>query len=181
MKMKKKNIIDLVYCGVFIALGILLPFITFQNQKLGQILCLMHIPVLLCGFICGPYYGLAAGFITPLLRSVILGMPPMFPVALAMAFELAGYGLLSGLLYRLLPKKVHFAYISLILAMLGGRLIYGLAAWLLYSAAGNTYSLQIFLSSAFLTPWPGILLQLVVVVPLMLAVKAAGRKTHEAG
>ena len=158
MKMKKKSIIDPVYCGVFIALGILLPFITFQNQKLGQILCLMHIPVLLCGFICGPYYGLATGFITPLLRSVILGMPPMFPVALAMAFELAGYGLLSG-----------------------GRLIYGLAAWLLYSAAGNAYSLQIFLSSAFITPWPGILLQLVVVVPLMLAVKAAGRKTHEAG
>ena len=65
----------------------------------------MHIPVLIAGFVCGGPYGLVVGFVTPILNSVISGMPPMFPYAVVMSFELAAYGLMTGLLYKLLPKK----------------------------------------------------------------------------
>ncbi len=113
----------MAYSGLFLALCLLLPFLTGQIPQFGNMLLPMHLPVLLCGFICGWPYGLAVGFISPLLRSMLFGMPPMFPTAVAMAFELAVYGLLSGLFYKIFPENV-FIYVSLLLAMVGGRLIW---------------------------------------------------------
>ncbi|WP_322597248.1 ECF transporter S component [Acetivibrio straminisolvens] len=89
----------LVLSGLFLALGLLIPFLTAQIPSLGSRLLLMHIPVLLCGFICGWPYGLIIGLVLPVFRSMLFGMPPMFPTAVAMAFELAAYGLMTGLLY----------------------------------------------------------------------------------
>ncbi len=95
----------LTYAAMCLALALLLPFLTGQNQKLGSMLCLMHIPVLLCGFLCGWPWGMAVGFIAPLLRSVLFGMPAMFPSGVAMAFELLVYGGMAGFLYCVLPRK----------------------------------------------------------------------------
>jgi thiamine transporter ThiT len=81
---------------MFVALGLILPFFTGQIPKVGSMMLPMHIPVLLCGLICGWKYGLMAGAVLPLLRSALFGMPPLFPTAAAMAFELAAYGFLSG-------------------------------------------------------------------------------------
>lgn len=179
--MKKTAILNLVYTGVFIALGILLPFLSMNNQPLGQILCLMHLPILICGFICGPWYGLAAGLITPLLRTAIVGMPPLYPTALIMALELAAYGCFAGLLHRLLPKKLGYTYLALVAAMLGGRAVYGLAAWGLNTLAGNAFTLETFAAAAFITPWIGIIIQLVVVPPLVYAIqKNQKSNTHAA-
>jgi thiamine transporter ThiT len=122
--MKKTGVRNLVLAGLFLALGRVLPFFTGQIPAIGQRLLPMHLPVLLCGFVCGGPYGLIVGVLTPLLRSVLFGMPPMFPTALAMAFELAAYGLLAGLFYRLFPKKIGFAYLALVLAMIGGRVVW---------------------------------------------------------
>ena len=77
---------------MFLALAYVMPFLTGQIPQVGSMLCPMHIPVLLCGFFCGAPWGLAVGFVAPLLRSFTLGMPPMFPTAFCMAFELAAYG-----------------------------------------------------------------------------------------
>ena len=104
---------ELVLSGLFLALGLLLPFITGQIPSIGNKLLPMHIPILLCGFICGKRYGLIVGFITPLLRSLILTMPPLF-IAVTMAFELAAYGFVAGLMYNLLPRKNVNIYLSLI-------------------------------------------------------------------
>ena len=79
----------LTLSAAFLGLGLVLPFLTGQVPQVGSMLLPMHIPVLLCGIICGWEYGLAVGAILPLLRSVIFGMPPMYPTALAMTFELA--------------------------------------------------------------------------------------------
>ena len=95
-----KPVKKLVLAGMFLALGMILPFITGQVPQIGNMLCPMHIPVLLCGFICGWQYGLVVGFITPLLRSFMFGMPPVYPTAIVMAFELMTYGFLSGFLYE---------------------------------------------------------------------------------
>ena len=86
---RRVKISKLVLSGLFLALAFVLPFLTGQGPEIGNMLCPMHIPVLLCGFICGWPYGLLIGFLSPLLRSLILGMPPMFPKAVCMALELA--------------------------------------------------------------------------------------------
>jgi len=167
-----KNIKFLVLSAFFLALGIVLPFLTGQIPDIGSMLLPMHIPVLLCGFLCNWPYGLAVGFITPLLRSLLFGMPPMFPKAVAMAFELAAYGALAGLFYRLLPlKNTVRIYLSLIGAMLGGRIVYGLVCIPLMGIAKVPYSFAIFFASAFTEALPGIVMQLLLIPTLLLALQ----------
>lgn len=171
----------LVLSALFMALGIVLPFLTGQIQQIGNMLLPMHIPVLLCGFICGWQYGLAVGFITPLLRSVLFGMPPLMPTAAAMAVELAVYGLVTGLLYRKLPKKTPYLYVSLLCAMIAGRVAWGIVGIPLFGMAGNVFSAQIFLSGALLNAIPGIILQIVLIPIIMMALSRAGLLLDEAG
>lgn len=170
-----KNIKFLVLSALFLALGIVLPFFTGQIPEIGSMLLPMHLPVLLCGFVCGWPYGLAIGFITPLLRSLLFSMPPMFPKAVAMAFELSAYGTLAGLFYRILPlKKTTRIYLSLIGAMLGGRIVYGLVCIPLMGIAKVPYSFSIFFASSFTEALPGIVIQLLLIPALLLAL----HKTH---
>jgi len=171
--MKNKAVLKLTYAGVCLALCLVLPFLTGQIPQIGSKLLPMHIPVLLCGFLCGPMWGLAVGALAPLLRSLLFGMPPLFPTATAMAFELAAYGLLSGLFYRILPKKTPYLYVSLIVAMIGGRLVWGLVMAILMGATGKGFTLTAFWTGAFANAWPGIVLQLVLIPPVVAALKKA--------
>lgn len=171
---EKRRVRPLVYAGVCLALALLLPFLTGQLHSLGSALCPMHIPVLLAGFLCGPWWGLAVGAAAPLLRSVLFGMPPMFPKALAMAFELAAYGLASGLFYRLLPRKPWGVWAALASAMLIGRLVWGAVMTVLASVASIRFGWAAFWSSAFASSVPGIILHLVLIPPLVLALQHAG-------
>lgn len=164
----------LVLSALFMALGIVLPFLTGQIQQIGNMLLPMHIPVLLCGFICGWQYGLVVGLITPLLRSVMFGMPPIMPTATAMAVELAVYGLMTGILYSKLPKKVSYIYVSLIGAMVTGRVVWGIVSIAIYGIAGSGFSMQLFLSGALLNAIPGIILQIILVPVIIIALKKAG-------
>ena len=102
---KHESLLKMILSALFLALAYIMPFLTGQIPEIGSMLCPMHIPVLLCGFICGWQWGLAVGFVAPLFRSLILGMPPLFPVAVCMAFELAAYGLVAGMMHKILPKK----------------------------------------------------------------------------
>lgn len=165
---------NLVLSALFLAIGIILPFFTGQIPQIGSMLCPMHIPIILCGFICGWQYGLAVGFITPLLRSVMFGMPPIMPTAVGMAFELAVYGVVTAILYRKLPKKNVYLYVSLISAMAAGRVVWGLVSIILYGLTGKSFSFQIFLSGAFINAIPGIILQIVLIPIIMMALKKAG-------
>jgi len=133
----------------------------------------MHIPVLLCGFICGPYYAAVVGAVAPVLRYMLFGMPPIMPIGTAMCFELAVYGIVSGLLYRRLPGKSVFIYVSLITAMLSGRLAWGIAFVVLSGVADVTFSWQIFISGAFINAVPGIILHIVLIPAIVIALKKA--------
>ena len=179
LAMKNKNVLKLTYSGVCLALCLVMPFLTGQIPQIGSKLLPMHIPVLLCGFLCGPVWGLAVGAIAPILRSLLFGMPPLFPTATAMAFELAAYGLLAGLFYKLLPKKTSYLYVALILAMLGGRLVWGLAMTVLMSVVGKGFTLAAFWAGAFANAWPGIVLQLVLIPPVVAALKKAKLMLNE--
>lgn len=168
-----KKIRNITFSGLFIALGLVLPFLTGQVPDIGSMLLPMHIPVLLCGFICGWPYGLAVGAITPILRSLTLGMPPIFPTAAAMAFELAAYGALAGLLYKLLPKKSIFVYVTLIISMLGGRAVWGLVMTAILGLTGKAFTWELFTAGAFINAIPGIVLQLILIPILIIALKDA--------
>ena len=98
MSSKQKSLRRLILAAMFLALAMVLPILTGQLQQTGNALCPMHILVLLCGFFCGPWYALAVGAIAPLLRFLLFGMPPLMPIGIAMCFELATYGFVSGLL-----------------------------------------------------------------------------------
>jgi thiamine transporter ThiT len=162
--LKIKNLVGTALC---MALGLLLPQL-FHVIGAGPVFLPMHIPVLLCGFCFGWQYGLVCGVITPLLSSILTGMPPIFPVGLSMMFELGAYGALSGLLYRKFNLNI---YIALIGSMLAGRIVSGLASTLFYGMAGKAYGVQIFLAGAFVTSIPGIILQIVIVPLLVIALE----------
>ena len=114
----------LTFAALCLALCMALPFLTGQIPQIGQALSPMHIPVFLCGFLCGWPHAVCVGFIAPLLRNALFAMPAM-PNAIAMAFELAAYGFLSGFLYPKFPKTAPFLYVTLLSAMVGGRLVWG--------------------------------------------------------
>lgn len=153
-----------------------LPMLTGQIPQIGMALGPMHIPVLLCGFICGWPYGLAVGFIAPLLRFALFGMPPIFPMGLSMAFELAVYGLVAGLMYSRLPKKIVNIYITLITAMICGRLVWGAASYVFFNLAGKQFSFALFLSGALTTAVPGIILHILLIPLIVIAWRAARPK-----
>ncbi|MBR3972651.1 MAG: ECF transporter S component [Oscillospiraceae bacterium] len=162
----RNKLLKMVLAALFLALAYIMPFLTGQIPEIGAMLCPMHIPVLLCGFICGWPWGLAVGFIAPLFRSVTLGMPPLFPYAFCMAFELAAYGAVSGLMHRLLPRKKMSIYISLLTAMLAGRLIWGCVMYLCMGVSGGSFTLAAFLAGAVTNAIPGIIVQ-IVLIPIL--------------
>ena len=126
-----------------------------------------QIPVLLCGLICGWKYGLAVGAVLPLTRSLLFGMPTLYPTAIAMTFELATYGLIVGLMYGVSRWKcVKALYISLLTAMVAGRVVWGIAQALLLGLGENGFTVHAFISGAVLTAFPGIILQLTL-IPLV--------------
>ena len=172
MNAKIKN---LTLAALLLALGIVLPFLTGQIPQVGSMLLPMHLPVLLCGLICGWQYGAAVGFILPLLRFALFGMPPIFPTGIAMAAELATYGLLAGLLYAHSHWQCIVAlYRSLFAAMVAGRIVWGVAEIILLGLSGNAFTWQMFFAGAFLNAIPGIVLQLVFIPAIMVALDRTG-------
>lgn len=171
--MKKLSTKNLVFSGLFIALGLILPFLTGQIPNIGNKLLPMHIPVLISGFVCGWPYGLIVGFIVPILRSIIFGMPIMFPVAIAMAFELATYGCISGILGNLFPKNNIFIYISLIISMICGRVVWGIVSIFLYGVKGAAFTWKVFMTGAFINAIPGILLQIIIIPIIIVTLRKA--------
>ena len=157
----------MVWSAFFLALSYVLPFLTGQIPAVGSMLCPMHLPILLCGFLCGWQWGLVVGFCVPLFRSLTLGMPVLFPMAVCMALELAAYGAISGLMHRLLPEKKGFIYASLLTAMVAGRVLWGCAMLICMNIKGLGFGLAAFLSGAVTGSVPGIVLQILVVPPLV--------------
>lgn len=173
---RRELILKISLSGMFIALAIVLPFLTGQIPDVGSMLCPMHIPILICGFILGWKYGVVVGFISPLLRSFIFTMPPLYPAAITMAFELAAYGFITGLLFEIIKKRNLLTnYIILLSAMLGGRIIWGIVRFILSLMDGTfNFTFEMFVSGAFLTAWPGIILQLILIPVLIVALDKTG-------
>ena len=170
----------LTYAGLYLALAMVLPFLTGQIPQIGSALSPMHIPVLLCGFMCGWPWGLAVGLTAPLLRSVTFGMPAIFPQAVAMSAELATYGALSGILHRTMPRKPWSVYVTLILSMIAGRVVWGFMRYVLAGLSGTTFTFAAFMAGAVTQAVPGIILHVVLVPILVLAMDRVGLSLNRA-
>lgn len=167
----KRSIRDLTSAAICLTLCIVLPFLTGQIPKIGSTLSPMHIPVLLGGFLCGPWWAMAVGFIAPLLRFALFGMPPLFPTGLAMSFELATYGLISGLLYARSSRRTSSIYASLVTAMLAGRMIWGCAMVVLMGLSGSAFTWVAFVAGAFTNAVPGIIIHLIFIPGLVVSLQ----------
>ncbi len=170
----KRSARTLTLAALMLALAYILPFFTGQIPQIGAMLCPMHLPVLLCGFVCGWPWGLAVGLIAPLMRSLILGMPPLFPTAVCMTFELAVYGAAAGWLYRKLPRKKSSIYAALLSAMVLGRLVWGAVRWLCVGLGADAFGMAAFWAGAVTGAIPGIVLQIVLIPLLVMVLEKAG-------
>ncbi len=177
MNTNRRSLQKLLYAAACLALCLLLPFLTGQLQSIGNAFCPMHLPVLLAGFICGPLWAAAVGLMAPLLRFVLFGMPPIYPIGAAMAAELLTYGLVCGLLYAQLPKTTRNLYVSLLGAMLAGRIVWGATRALMAGVSEAAFSWAAFWAGAFAEAVPGIVLQIVVIPPLVPALKKIARQS----
>ena len=169
----------LTVTGMLIAVGIILPFATSHGFGLpGNVLLPMHIPVFLCGLLCGPFFGGAAGIILPLLNCILTGMPAPYPNMPMMVCELFVYGLVSGLLFCKTPlgKKTAGVYISLVSAMICGRAVYGLVFHALLMFDGDLKAASVW--TALVTGLPGIIIQLLLVPGVVFAVQRALGRSH---
>ena len=158
----KNNTRNLVYAALFLAIGLILPSIFHMfGMGAGKVFLPMHIPVLLAGFFLGGKYGLMVGAVLPIFSSIVSGgMPPIYPVAISMSFELIAYGFITGYLYK--NKKVNI-YASLLIAMLVGRVVSGVVQGILLGFFGDGFSFSVYFTATFVTPLIGMGIQLVFV------------------
>ena len=174
MKKKKKtsdNILKLVLSALMLALAIVLPMVvSMGSQRLGQIFLPMHLPVMLCGFICGSPFGIIVGLIAPLLKSILTGLPVMTS-AVPMAFELATYGGMCGMLYKVFPKKTGYIYPNLIISMIVGRIVNGSVNYLVATASDNEFILDSFITLTTVNALPGIVIQLALIPLILLSLR----------
>ncbi len=168
---------ELVLAALFTAAGVILPIVFHWFGMAGFIFLPMHIPVLLCGYICGSRYGAACGVLVTVLSSLFTGMPPMYPIGVTMIFELLAYGALAGYTYKLWKSKPWGIFASLISTMIGGRIVLALVNWALWGMFGFNITAEAFLMGTFVTALPGIIIQLIAVPVIMLTIKALGRKS----
>ena len=164
----KKSIIT----AVCIALCYVIPLMFHGIQNAGSIFCPMHIPVFICGLICGWPYGLLCGIAGPLLSSALTVMPPA-AILPSMMVELAVYGAAAGLMMKLVHTKSTYAdlYISLITAIVCGRVLAGVAKALIF--ARGSYSMAAWVAANVVTSWPGTVIQLVFIPSIVFALMKA--------
>ena len=168
--MKKEKTQKIVLTAVFLSVGLVLPFLTAQIPQIGERLLPMHIPVFLCSLLCGWQYGAVCGLILPLLRSFLFGMPELYPSAFSMAIELPAYAIICGLIYLCFKKKNLIAiYVSLTSAMLGGRVVYAIVQSFILGLGEDGFTLSIFIAKAFVRPFPGIIIQLILIPSIVFA------------
>lgn len=174
MKNKSKiNVRDIAYCGLLIAIGVILPqLFHIFGATAGKTLLPMHIPVILAGILVGPWYGLIVAVVVPILSSIFTGMPPV-PLLYFMLFELAVYAVVSGIMSKKFNANI---YLNLIVTLICGRLMYGLTLIVgvnllgLRLPFGNVAAFF----GGIITGLPGIAIQLIFIPAIVFALKKGG-------
>lgn len=176
---RRSSTFRMILTAILLALGMVLPFLTMHIPTIGQAISPLHIPVFICGLTCGWGWGCALGVVLPLLRSVIFGMPPLVATGIPMAFELAAYGALCGVMYPLLRKALKqkqnlpALLVALIIAMVGGRLVGGAAKAVVMGLTGGSYGFNAFVTAYFVSTAIGAVIHIILVPVVVLALEKA--------
>ena len=173
--MKTKNASparNVVLAALFLALAFVLPMVTGHLPQVGNMLCPMHFPILLCGFVLGGPW-VCCGLCGPRCSARCSSGCPDVPIAISMAFELAAYGAVSGWLYRRVKHTLPMTYATLAAAMVAGRLVWGAVRFVLAGLSGSSFPFSAFLSGALFTAVPGIIAQLVLIPLIITALQKA--------
>ena len=173
MTNQQNHIKNLVLSALCLAIAMYLPFLTGQIQTIGNMLCPMHLTVFMSPYMCGWKWAAAVGFVSPFIRYSAFGMPPIMPVGIGMAFEMLTYGLVAGILYKVLPKKTVNIYVSLIISMIAGRIVWGITRLVIAGVVADQFTWQMFVSGAVLTAVPGIILHIILIPIIVIALKKA--------
>ena len=183
---RRTQIRKITFSALFLALALVLPFVTGQIPEVGRFISPMHIPAFLCGFICGPLWGAVVGFTAPLLRFVLFSMPDLM-TAIPMAFELASYAVLSALLYRLAVSYIGNRWLRcalpLALSMVGGRIVYSAVKIAVLGIGGESVSAAAYIAvfaQSFAGTWFGIILQICLIPPIVYALELYLEKNKKA-
>jgi niacin transporter len=163
--------------GLLLATGVVFPFIFHQFGIAGRIFLPMHVPVFLAGLMLGPWSGLLVGALSPGLSAVMTGMPPA-ALAIPMTPELAAYGLVSGLMFRGARMNV---YISLLGAMIAGRIVWVPMAVLIAPLLGFEGRTLTMVIAALAIGWPGIVIQLLFMPPIVIKLRRVFSVRTEGG
>ncbi len=159
--------LKIAFSAMFMAVGLVLPFVTGQIPQIGKMLLPMHIPVFMCALVCGKWYGAAVGFILPFFRSLLIGMPALYPDAVVMAPELCVYAFVTGVIFETINNNtLTRIYMAMIPAMIAGRLVWGIWKFIVLGLGGTSFTPEMFVAGGFLNAIPGMILQLAV-VPVM--------------
>lgn len=172
---KKFNTRELILAGVLLALGIVVPMIFHTVGIMGTVFLPMHIPVLIGGLLISPVLALLLGVITPILNSILTGMPPMFPMAVIMMFELGAYGLFSSIATRKLKLN---SILALIVSMILGRVVAGVTVFILSSYFGVQLNPIVFAKSGIIAGLPGITIQLILIPSLVYALSRINQSSN---
>lgn len=159
---------EIVLSGLLLATGILLPMIFHAVGMTGPIFLPMHIPVLIGGMLLSPYLALVLGIVTPLLSSVLTGMPVLFPMAPIMVVELGTYGLIAALCIRKFKLNV---ILALIISMIAGRIMAGVTVALLIQLFSVQMNPILFVQGAIITGLPGLIIQIILIPTLVYLIK----------
>ena len=177
--MSKPYTKNLTVSAMLLAVGFVLPMLTGQVPLIGKALLPMHIPIFLCAFLCGWRYAAAIGLVLPLARSLLFSVPVLYPTAIAVALELAAYGIVAGLFYARMPKKsIGYIYLSMLPAMLIGRAVRCVAEILLLGLQGNSFVWKSFFAGTVLGAAPGIAIQLLFIPALTILLQRIGHSTR---
>ncbi|QUI22367.1 ECF transporter S component [Vallitalea pronyensis] len=157
---KKLHVESIVYSGVLITIGIILPMIFHAVGGAGKVFLPMHIPVILAGFILSPVYAVGVGMLTPLISSLLTTMPLLYPICPIMMVELGTYGLVISLLSK---AGVHNIFIKLLASMLVGRLMAGLTVYIMGVTLGLKFDPIEYVKGAIVVGLPGLLIQWLII------------------
>jgi len=157
---------DITLTALFITLGVTLPIVFHQVALAGRIFSPMHIPVFLAGIFVGPVSGLIVGLVCPGMSFLLTGMPPPYAIPL-MSLELPVYGVSMGILIRV----IKFPVLSLLLAMILGRLAFALGLFVFGLFLSLPYGPEAFIKVSVITGLPGIAIQLILIPLLMETIK----------
>ncbi len=167
MKNRKITTKKLVTASMLLAIGVIIPSIFHLTGLPGPMLLPMHIPVIIAGFLLPPTLAVLVGMLTPLINTFITGMPLLFPIAIIMVFELGAYALVASLLYRVLKVP---SLLALIVSMVVGRIVAGIAVFVLSAFFTIPFEPLMFVKGAVITGIPGIIIQVILIPTLVYAI-----------